>query len=125
MSIESDQLAQRVAGAVIEELLSLLGKDAHVNIQPYRAYTTLQVAGFLGMDTTDTEKARRNVRSIPLHQLPRTGGSGRPLMYLGLDLLRYISGLPPLSSAERKALFTPAAPPVIRSLNPTGSTRIV
>lgn len=130
---EEKEIVQAL-GQIRSELLGMIAASTEGNIKPFRAYRTIQVAKFLGIDTTDRQKASRQVRSISRFLLPYSGGNSRRRLYLGLDVLRYIAGLEPLTQAERDAMFKPqtsARKPAVRSLGQpkragkNGSSRVV
>lgn len=89
--------------------------ELHASIQPWRCYTAHEAAAWLGLP--DPRTSSKAIYHIPETDLPRryVGEQRGSIRFLGIDIICYILGVPPMDlSAEvekvRSAL-RPAAKP--------------
>lgn len=92
-SIETDRVGVRVYVAAEGEAQTLRDQsvlDDLETIQPLRVYTAEEVRMILGT------KRLQSVYEIPQEELPRARRIGRHYGYLGINVLAYITGCPPI-----------------------------
>ena len=92
---------------------------------PLRAYSAEEVAEILGTTRINS------IYEIPASELPRVRRVGRAVGYLGINMLCYMHGLPPVDVAGAVEAFRERLlderPSVVQPLRPSepGKTRVL
>ena len=112
--------ATRPAAPAVEDLQ----RFADLGLEPLRVYTAKEVARLLG--TTRVA----SIYEIPEEELPRARRIGSGVGFLGLNVLCYVQGRPPvdldaLIDRYRDRLMQDRHPTAVRPLHENGKTRVL
>jgi excisionase family DNA binding protein len=101
----TDQLQHLIT--MVEDIHTRLNDTPHDGgLQSFRLYTYKQVAEYLGL------KDPKGVYLISERELPRhrVGPSRGAIRFHGIQVMRYVQGLPPLDLSKEMAVEIPVSP---------------
>lgn len=95
----AEQVAEQVRRSLQPAVAAPALDFAALDIHPMRAYSASEVASFLG-----TER-EQSIYEIPADLLPRVRRIGRNVGFLGINVLCYMHGLPPVDVPAAIEMF--------------------